>query len=368
MRLLFTVAVVLAFGLPPAIATDFPAIGGPGDHQAVDECPDGMYLVGLKGRTGLWINQVQIVCAPIAPLIYGTGWLPASGESGAKWFGPERGGTGGAPKESDCPADAYVIAARITLTPDKKVLLAFLACASIDAPVSSQVEFQGSGGAGGSVYLDTNYCPPGEVARGFTIHYGEDVNAMGLVCGNVALAASSNSTQAQEAISNFQAHGAIGEKWQSLGGAGGVLGAPTTSETSTPDGVGRYNHFTNGSIYWTPKTGAHEVHGGIADKWASMGWEKSSLGYPTSDETGTSDGVGRYNRFENGSIYWTAETGAHEVHGAIAAKWASIGGEEGPLGYPVSDEFQDGKYRRTNFQHGFISWSEDTGAVVTNTP
>ena len=119
MRLLFAVAVVLAFTLPPAIATDFPAIGGSGDHQAVDRCPDGMYLIGLKGRTGPWVNQVQIVCAPIAPLIYGTGWLPANGAGDAKWFGPERGGTGGVPKESDCPADAYVIAAGITLTPDK---------------------------------------------------------------------------------------------------------------------------------------------------------------------------------------------------------------------------------------------------------
>src|ERR1044071_2602446 len=234
-----------------------------------------MDLVGLRGRTGSWGNQVQIVCAPLAPPIYGTGLLSASGAADARSFGPERGGTGGVPKESNCPADAYVIAAGITLTPGKEVLLAFLACASIDAPASSQVEFQGSGAAGGSIYLDTNYCPKGEVGRGFTIHYGEDVSAMGLICGNVALAASSNSTLAPEAISSFQVHGAIGEKWQSLGGAGGILGAPTTSETGTSDGAGRYNHFAKGSIYWTPKTGAHEVHGGIADKWASMGREKS---------------------------------------------------------------------------------------------
>src|SRR5207302_49498 len=83
------------------------------------------------------------------------------------------------------------------------------------------------------------------------------------------------------------------------------------------DGVGRYNHFQGGSIYWTPGTGAHEVHGAIKDKWASMGWERSFLGYPVTDETGTPDGVGRYNHFQGGSIYWTPSIGAYEVHGAI---------------------------------------------------
>src|SRR5215472_6191236 len=78
----------------------------------------------------------------------------------------------------------------------------------------------------------------------------------------------------------YQVYGAIGEKWNSLGGANGFLGAPLNDETGTPDGRGRYNHFQGGSIYWTQETGAHEVHGMIREKWASMGWERSSLGYP----------------------------------------------------------------------------------------
>ena len=376
MRLFLVIAVVLALTIAPAFATDFAAIGGSGDHQTVDQCPDGMYLVGLKGRTGVWVDQVQIVCAPVVPLIYGTGWLPnpESAATNTKWFGPERGGASGAPAESVCPADAYVIAAGITLTSGKQVLQAFLACAGIDGQATTQVQFRGSGAAAGSVNLNTNYCPTGEVARGFTIHYGEAVNAMGLICGNVTLASSAQTASAtlpastaSTTSSSFQVHGAIGEKWQSLGGAGGPLGAPTTNEMGTPDGIGRYNHFVKGAIYWTPDTGAHEVHGGIADKWASMGWEKSSLGYPTSDETGTADGLGRYNRFQHGAIYWTQKTGAHEMHGAIAAKWEEMGGEKSPLGYPTSDEVQDGAYRRTDFEHGFIRWSQDTGVVVTTT-
>jgi uncharacterized protein with LGFP repeats len=166
------------------------------------------------------------------------------------------------------------------------------------------------------------------------------------------------------AMAAFQVYGEIAEKWNSLGGAAGFLGAPLNDESGTPDGVGRYNHFENGSIYWTPETGAHEVHGLIRDKWESMGWERSFLGYPVTDETATPDGVGRYNHFQGGSIYWTPKTGAHEVHGLIRDKWASLGWERGKLGYPTSDEFQDGVYRRSNFRGGYIRWSESTGAVV----
>ena len=44
--------------------------------------------------------------------------------------------------------------------------------------------------------------------------------------------------------------GDIREKWLSLGGASSFLGQPLTDELTTPDGVGRYNHFQGGSIYW----------------------------------------------------------------------------------------------------------------------
>ena len=48
---------------------------------------------------------------------------------------------------------------------------------------------------------------------------------------------------------------------------------PVNDETATPGGgVGRYNHFQCGSIYWKPATGAHEVHGAIRNLWAGMGW------------------------------------------------------------------------------------------------
>jgi hypothetical protein len=93
----------------------------------------------------------------------------------------------------------------------------------------------------------------------------------------------------------------------------GFLGYPTTDETVTPDGIGRYNHFQNGSIYWSPTTGAHEVRGAIREEWAARGWEKSTLGYPVSDETDEIDGSGRVSLFEHGAIHWNRATGAISV-------------------------------------------------------
>ena len=142
------------------------------------------------------------------------------------------------------------------------------------------------------------------------------------------------------------------------------FGNPLGSTVATEDGVGAYQAFDYGVVYWTPSIGAHEVHGAIRDKWSSLGLERSFLGYPLTDELTTPDGRGRYNHFQGGSIYWTLDTGAHEVHGAIRDKWSSLGWERGSLGYPKSDELTmpDGVGRYNDFQRGSIYWSPSTGA------
>ncbi|GDY33266.1 N-acetylmuramoyl-L-alanine amidase [Gandjariella thermophila] len=161
-------------------------------------------------------------------------------------------------------------------------------------------------------------------------------------------------------------YGAIRDRWAALGWETGRLGYPTTDESGTPDGIGRYNHFTkNASIYWTPDTGAHAIYGAIRDRWAALGWETGPLGYPTTDESGTPDGIGRYNHFtKNASIYWTPDTGAHGVYGAIRARWASLGWETSWLGYPTSDEYDVTGGRRSDFQGGYITWDASTGVAT----
>jgi uncharacterized protein with LGFP repeats len=164
---------------------------------------------------------------------------------------------------------------------------------------------------------------------------------------------------------------AIDDKYAALGGPGGFLGWPKdegagSEEMDTADGRGRCRDFEGGSIYWSPQTGAHEVHGDIRLKWGQLRGTSGFLGFPATDETGTPDGRGRFNHFEGGSIYWTPQTGAHEVHGAIRDRWASMGWERSPMGYPVSDERTppNGHGRYSEFEGGHILWTPEGGTEV----
>jgi len=151
----------------------------------------------------------------------------------------------------------------------------------------------------------------------------------------------------------------IDEKWQQIQWIGQPVDTGAGSaEMATSDNRGRCRDYQHGSIYWTPQTGAHEVHGDIRLHWVR---HQRLLGYPTTDESGCPDGVGRYNHFEHGSIYWTPRTGAHEIHGQIRDLWASMGRENSFLGYPVTDEIGTGNSRSSRFQHGHISWNPTEG-------
>ncbi|MFI5529964.1 LGFP repeat-containing protein [Kitasatospora sp. NPDC051853] len=106
------------------------------------------------------------------------------------------------------------------------------------------------------------------------------------------------------------------------------MGCPTSDELGTPDGVGRFQVFDNGSIYWTPDTGAHAVWGAIRQRWADLGWERGYLGYPLSDEITNPDG---YERGHYG--YPTSEEYREEFVG---------GNESNNTG--VRQNFQNGRY------------------------
>jgi hypothetical protein len=93
-------------------------------------------------------------------------------------------------------------------------------------------------------------------------------------------------------------YGAICEKWIALGADRG-FGAPTSEEL--PSAAGRMQHFSDAkAIYWSPATGAHEVHGLIARAYRHAGADSSCLGLPTTDEE-TTNGV-HISRFEHGLI------------------------------------------------------------------
>ncbi|SUD47886.1 Uncharacterized distant relative of cell wall-associated hydrolases [Nocardia otitidiscaviarum] len=155
--------------------------------------------------------------------------------------------------------------------------------------------------------------------------------------------------------------------WQRNGWEGGPLGYPTSDELVNPDGIGRRQYFDGGTVYWKLNE-AYYVAGAVRDRWGEIGWEQGLLGYPVSDETTTADGVGRFNRFENGSIYWHPSTGAYEVTGQIHDTWAAEGYETGPHGYPIEPPRPvDGTVRFTQqFQHGEITGYADVIAQIAD--
>jgi hypothetical protein len=102
----------------------------------------------------------------------------------------------------------------------------------------------------------------------------------------------------------------ISIRYQQLGGPSGFLGAKASEETTAPDGVGSFQHFQNGSLFFHPECGTREVHGLIRDRYQALGWQTGFLGYPITDEIDLADGSGRVSKFKGGELIWRPSTNA----------------------------------------------------------
>ncbi|GAB3706027.1 phosphodiester glycosidase family protein [Mariniluteicoccus flavus] len=162
----------------------------------------------------------------------------------------------------------------------------------------------------------------------------------------------------------FANWGAIREEYARQGFENGRLGYPTSGEFCGLRDGGCAQRFEHGLIYWAPATGAHTVLGAIGTAYASVGWERSQLGYATSNEfCGLTDG-GCVQRFQGGLAYSSPAGGAHVVWGAINQRYAELGWEKSPIGYPTSGEIcglKDGGCVQF-FERGTLYWSPQTGA------
>jgi uncharacterized protein with LGFP repeats len=215
--------------------------------------------------------------------------------------------------------------------------------------------------------------------------------------------------------------GAIQDRWKLTGREDGKLPFAWSDEfTGLKDGAGQA--FAGGTIYWSPKTGAHSLVESFSGLYDSFGLEKGRLGYPTTEKYAVAAGaeaqdfqngsilitskhasiltggiadkyfsIGGYNSalglpadvtektglvrggvsqsFENGAIVWSPNNGAHVSKGAIRAAWLKNGAQDGKLGYPITDEITSaGGAVRQYFEKGFIVWTATGGAVVADVP
>jgi len=193
----------------------------------------------------------------------------------------------------------------------------------------------------------------------------------------------------------------IQQKYQSLGGEQGPLGRAVNEEQATPNGLGFFQDFEHGMIFYHADYGAHVLSEAVENKWKSsmlandmvtgtqqairdyMGFPISdtlptgergeacyfergmivvrasgssvviygecyqayrahgdlqgALGLPLNDQR-LSAGGGYAVQCDQADIYWHPATGAFEVHGAILQKYRSMGADNAFLGYPISDE------------------------------
>ena len=101
--------------------------------------------------------------------------------------------------------------------------------------------------------------------------------------------------------------------------------------------------------------------GAIFAKWEAMGGEPTARSAQPKSPEAAADGAARYVTFDKGAIYWSPDSGAEPVTGAIYDAWASLGFERGALGLPTSGEIQEPQWIVQNFQHGTLNFDRETG-------
>ncbi|MDF2823991.1 MAG: hypothetical protein K0R68_1399 [Mycobacterium sp.] len=190
---------------------------------------------------------------------------------------------------------------------------------------------------------------------------------LAVVCATVVLVVPSVSVANADPQGDAQV--AIDQAWTTSGGDTSPLGPKVGGVY--PAGAGFGQDFVNGAIFFSPDTGARSVFGAILEKYRSLGGPADSgLGFPNIDE-----GPGRapesrnvtFNAGDGAVIFWTPPTGAWLVRGIINAAWDRVGGSSGPLGVPVEDETYSGETISQRFTGGQLSY--DTAAkTFTTTP
>ena len=161
---------------------------------------------------------------------------------------------------------------------------------------------------------------------------------------------------------------AINAARRAAGGALGPLGAAEGDPTSIgKDGL-RQN-FAGGAIFYTPATGANVVTGQVLAKYESVGGPEGDLGFPITSEVdgglATESRMSSFAAEDKPVIFWTPEYGAVIVRGAMAAAWDKLDGAKGALGAPMADQTEAGDVITQRFSGGVVSWDRSKNQFKT---
>ncbi len=154
--------------------------------------------------------------------------------------------------------------------------------------------------------------------------------------------------------------GSIRGVFDSRGGSGGPLGFPTTDEFAVNGGARQ--SFQGGALIWSPQHGTFMLYGENKNKYDSIGGSGGILGFPVSNEYVVANGGVRQD-FQRGSLLWSPATGSRYLVGGIGARYWGLGGSSSRLRFPTSDEFVISGGARQNFQGGYITWQAGNGQI-----
>jgi uncharacterized protein with LGFP repeats len=202
---------------------------------------------------------------------------------------------------------------------------------------------------------------------------GSITGGFGWVVGEEVMHTGDGTTQAfSQAVTIFKKRdgqpywisGALRDKYIAEGGPNGLgwLWRDQVAEVNSGWSAGT----DNGTIYWSAGTGARRLTGEVNAKYYEQGGPGGHAGYPNSDTQAV--GNGTFATFANSvSIFHSAATGAHWISGALRDHLTNMGGPTGRLGFPTSDQFA------TNGRNGLyvlfgsnkvILWGPSSGAHV----
>ncbi len=153
--------------------------------------------------------------------------------------------------------------------------------------------------------------------------------------------------------------------------AGGPLG-PLGAAQGEPykigaDGLGQ--NFAGGKIFYSPSTGANVVTGQVLAKYESVGGPQGDLGFPTASEVdgglATESRMSSFAAKDQPVIFWTPDYGAVIVRGAMNAAWQKLGGATGSLGAPMADQAENGDVITQRFSGGVVSYDRSKKTFST---
>ena len=154
--------------------------------------------------------------------------------------------------------------------------------------------------------------------------------------------------------------GAIRTLYNQNSGPVGAFGFPRGAEKSQSGGLRQ--EFEGATAYWSSRTGAVAVSGDIRSMYHAERGANSEMGFPKAMARSQSGGLRQ--EFEGATAYWSSRTGAVAVSGEIRALYHSLYGANGALGFPLGAAVEQNGTRTQRFEGGTIVWTAQRGAEV----